>query len=142
MPWACFELAFQVVIAQRFGCRHPTIIDSPRDTSRQEPSRPVTCYDTTRWSYWSDAASCSRLARGWQRRHCASPSSLCCAVLPRPYVGPVRTDRRRNGRQWRLQCWHGVLFSDESRFHLRNADGRAWRRRGERYHNDCLVQAD
>lgn len=70
----------------------------------------------------------------------------------RPYFGPILTDRHRNQRlqwanrhqNWRLRQWHGVIFSDESRFHLRNADGRirVWRRRGERYNADCVVQTD
>ena len=37
-----------------------------------------------------------------------------------------------------------VLFSDESSFHLRNANGRLQVRQrcGDLYHNDCLVQTD
>jgi len=48
----------------------------------------------------------------------------------RPYVGPILTQGHRAGRlswdtchrYWLLQHWHGVLLSDESRIHLRNAD--------------------
>ena len=60
------------------------------------------------------------------------------AVCSPPYVGPVLTDRHRNERRrwagryrhWSLQRWHGLLFSDESFFHWRNADGRlrVWRK--------------
>ena len=50
----------------------------------------------------------------------------------RPHLEPILTDRHRNERQrwagrnrhWRSQLWHGVLFSNESHFHLTNADGR------------------
>ena len=56
--------------------------------------------------------------------------------------GTILTDRHRNERRrWKLQRWHGVSFSDESRFHLKNPDGRlrVWHRRGTFYYNDCLV---
>jgi len=40
------------------------------------------------------------------------------------------------------QQWAQVLFSDESRFCLEHNDGRVrvWRRRGERYNEDCIQQ--
>ena len=66
--------------------------------------------------------------------------------LHRPYVGHRNERWRWAGRyrHWRLQCWDGVLFSEESCFHLRNADGRlwVWWRRVKRHHYHCLVQTD
>ena len=60
----------------------------------------------------------------------------------RPYRGPVLTQRYRLERQqWavhnRRKPWRNVVFSDESRFNLSNADGRIriYRRRHERYAN-------
>ena len=40
---------------------------------------------------------------------------------------------------WNLNMWRNVMFSDESRFCLRQLDRRVkvWRRRGERYADCC-----
>ena len=61
----------------------------------------------------------------------------------RPHVGIILTRRHRQERRcwvrvhfnWRRVRWNTVIFSDESRFRLMNADGRirVYRRRGERY---------
>ena len=65
----------------------------------------------------------------------------------RPYHGPVLTRRHRRARQqWALnnrrRQWHTVVFSDESRFNLSNADGhiRIYRRRYERYADNCVME--
>ena len=68
----------------------------------------------------------------------------------RPYVGPILTPRHRQRcqqwaqqhQQWRRVQWQDVLFTDDSRYNLFNADGliRVWRRRHERY-SDCCVNA-
>ena len=44
--------------------------------------------------------------------------------------------------RWTRQQWSLVLFSDESKFNLSNPDRRVrvWRRRGERFHEDCVQQ--
>ena len=70
----------------------------------------------------------------------------------RPYRGPVLTRRHRTQRlqwarghlQWNRLRWRGVLFSDESRFHLSRSDGRRriWRRPGERYAFCCVEEVD
>lgn len=72
--------------------------------------------------------------------------------LRRPYVGPVLTRRHRrncetwalNHRGWARQQWASVLFSDESKFNVSFADGRrrVYRRRGERYSQCCVLEAD
>ena len=54
-----------------------------------------------------------------------------------------RTNRLRwcrQNRPWNLARWRSVMFSDESRFCLKNNDARirVWRRRGERF-ADCCV---
>ena len=60
-------------------------------------------------------------------------------------------ERRRNRElwcqqhlRWTQQHWKSVVFTDESRFCLNMNDARArvWRRRGERYTNCCVRQAD
>ena len=65
----------------------------------------------------------------------------------RPYRGPVLTQRhRRERQQWaannRGRQWRNVVFSDESRFNLSNADGRIriYRRRHERYADNCVLE--
>ena len=70
----------------------------------------------------------------------------------RPYVGQVLTVRHRAAwlqwAQWHFrrgrQQWARVLFSDESRFNLSHHDGRirVFRRRGERFANNCLIERD
>lgn len=69
-----------------------------------------------------------------------------------PYRGPVltagRRERRlnwaRTHRNWTLQRWRGVLYSDESRICLDRPDRRlrVWRRRGERYSDPCILEQD
>ena len=68
----------------------------------------------------------------------------------RPYRGPILTARHRRDRlqwaqarvNWRNPQWRRVLFTDESRFCIDNADGRirVWRRPGERYADACVLQ--
>lgn len=68
----------------------------------------------------------------------------------RPSVQPTLLHRHRVARlQWARQHvrfgidnWRRVLFTDESRFQLSQADGRqrVYRRRGERYADNCVVE--
>ena len=70
----------------------------------------------------------------------------------RPYVGPILTNRHRQARlNWAVnraylqrRPWRDVVFSDESRFCVSHSDGRVrvYRRAGERYRNNCVVQRD
>ena len=70
----------------------------------------------------------------------------------RPYVGPVLTGLHRQRRlqwaavhrRWTRRQWNAVVFFDESRFTLSRADERVrvWRRLGERYSENCVLQAD
>ena len=68
----------------------------------------------------------------------------------RPYVGVPLTRRHRQDRvNWarnhrRWTQWNNILFTDESRFTVDFADGRArvWRRSGERYHEQNVIQRD
>lgn len=48
----------------------------------------------------------------------------------------------RHHVRWVRHQWAVVLFTDESRFSLEHNDGRVrvWRRRGERYNEDCIQQ--
>lgn len=65
----------------------------------------------------------------------------------RPYRGLVLNRRHHHERfAWahnhRNQRWNNVVFSDESRFNLSNADGRirVYRRRHERYVDNCVLE--
>ena len=70
----------------------------------------------------------------------------------RPVRGVVLTAQHRQNRVqwsqthrvWPLQRWRNVWFSDESRFLLQRADGRArvYRRRNERFAANCVQQVD
>lgn len=65
----------------------------------------------------------------------------------RPYRGVILNRRHRQqrllwARQHLQDRWNSVVFSDESRFNLFNADGRVrvYRRRNERYVNNCVYE--
>ena len=70
----------------------------------------------------------------------------------RPYKGQILQRRHRQNRlHWardmihnRRQNWTDVVFSDESRYSLRFADGRVrlYRRQRERYHEGYVVERD
>ncbi|KAK3104731.1 hypothetical protein FSP39_008898 [Pinctada imbricata] len=70
----------------------------------------------------------------------------------RPFRGNNLTAIRRHNRlqwtqrrqRWSQRQWAEVLFTDESRFQLSGSDGRirVWRRRGERYADCCVREAD
>ena len=130
-------------------------LDSTRDTSRQEPSGTVHVQANYMLQHHDKIAilfaSIFVIERcrlpGQGQLKVISADTVCRPLrsaglrVQRPGKGPILTGRHRNERRrWagryrhrRLQRWHGVLFSDESLFHLRNADGRlqVWRRLGE-----------
>ena len=68
----------------------------------------------------------------------------------RPARVPVLTRRHRlarlqwarNHANWNWRQWRTIVFTDESRCCLSHVDGRVrvWRRRGERYADDCVMQ--
>lgn len=70
----------------------------------------------------------------------------------RPHIGTILTPlHRRNRLAWarrhvrfNQRQWNRVVFSDESRFRLRFADGRerVYRRRGERHAQVCVREVD
>lgn len=70
----------------------------------------------------------------------------------RPKKAPILLQRHRVARlawarrhmRFTRADWANVLFVDESRVKLRGPDGRVriYRRRGERYRPDCIVEAD
>ena len=70
----------------------------------------------------------------------------------RPAHRVVLTPRRRRARlawtrahsRWTLRQWRDVAFTDESRFCLQMRDGRVrvYRRRGERFAANCVLEAD
>ena len=70
----------------------------------------------------------------------------------RPFRAPTLTVNHRQRRlnwaqnhlRWRRNQWNNVLFTDESRFMLREVDGRhrVYRRTGERYLDACVEHRD
>ena len=70
----------------------------------------------------------------------------------RPFRGRTLTVNHRQRRlnwaqnhlRWRRNQWNNVLFTDESRFMLREVDGRrrVYRRTGERYLDACVERRD
>lgn len=73
-------------------------------------------------------------------------------VARRPVLGTPLPERNRQERlqwavvhsRWIANQWRNVLFTDESRFNLSQADGRVrvWRRTGERHHRNCILERD
>ena len=83
------------------------------------------------------------ISRYTVRRRLRERGITCCRL----YHGLVLTLRHRHQRLiWaRNQCgqhWQNVVFSNESRFNLWNADGhiRVYRRHYERYVDNCVVE--
>ena len=124
----------------------------------ERPPRPTTCYDTTTRSpyrsppySWSYAARTAPTVQGRRevisadilRRHLRSDRLRA----RRHYAGPTLIDIEMNadigqegiviGDTTLTLC--AVLWPSPFSLILRNADGRlqVWRRRRERYHNDC-----
>ena len=68
----------------------------------------------------------------------------------RPAIRPVLQQRHRQARlawcrrhiRYTQREWTGILFTDESRFHLDSSDGRnrVYRRVGERFQDACVVE--
>lgn len=50
----------------------------------------------------------------------------------------------REHLNWNLNQWSNCLFTDESRFKLKGADGRTriWREKGERYQENCMMSVE
>lgn len=82
------------------------------------------------------------------RRRLKFRTLSCC----RPARGPNLTPRHRRERlqwathrqNWRHQQWKTVIFSDENRYCISDADGRTriWIRQGERYADNCMMRRD
>ena len=160
------------VVANHFNCHHSTIVrlcqrfavtnsvnDRPR-TGRQR----VTTRNQDRQirlahlrDRFKTATSTARETPGRYRQRISGQTvrrrlKESRLTARRPYRGPVLTRRHRTQRlqwarghlQWNRLRWRGVLFSDESRFHLSRSDGRTriWRRRGERFASCCVEEVD
>ena len=62
------------------------------------------------------------------------------------------TEQRKQARRqwvaargrWNIAQWSEILFSDESRFAMSHANGKArvWRRAGERFADACVMERD
>ena len=67
------------------------------------------------------------------------------AAAHKPHISKVNARRRlewcKARRQWTLEQWKRVVWSDESRYTIWQSDGRVWvwRMPGERFLSDCVV---
>ena len=155
-------------VSRAFGCHKNTIIrlrqrfqQTGGEADRRRPGRPrVTNPRTDRFitlthlrsRFQTDTSSARQYGISKQTvlRHLRQAQQ---PIRPRrPYVGQVLTARHRAARlqwakrhfRWGRQQWARVLFSDESRFNLSHHDSRirVFRRRGERFADNCLVERD
>ena len=158
-------------VAQRFNCHQSTIVrlsqrlrQTGHTRDRQRPGQPrvttprqdrliVLTHLRNRFQPATHTAATIHGRRGIIHPMTVRRRLRQHGLRPRrPYVGPILTpphrQRRlewaRRHRHWIQREWEGVLFSDESRFHLSHGDGRVrvWRRRGERFANCCVQQVD
>ena len=124
---------------------------------RRRPGRPrVENPRTDRFitsTSFSNGDKFCKAVRYQQTDSVAPPQAIPATKRPRrPYVEQVLTARHRAARlqwaqrhfRWGRQQWARVLFSDESRFNRSHHDGRirAFRRRGERFADNCLIEKD
>ena len=79
-----------------------------------------------------------------RRLHAAGLVSRVSARRPKLSLAHRAARRRWSARhsRWTQLQWSRVLFSDESKFNLLTSDRRirVWRRRGERFNEDCIQQ--
>ena len=155
-------------VSRAFGCHRNTIIrlrqrfqQTGGVADRRRPGRPrVTNPRTDRFITLTHLRRRFQTATSSARQYGISKQTvlrrLRQALQPirprRPYVGQVLTARHRGARlqwaqryyRWGRQQWARVLFSDESRFNLSHHDGgiRGFRRRGERFADNYLIERD
>ena len=155
-------------VSRAFGCHRNTIIrlcqrfqQTGDVADRRRPGRPkVTNPRTDRFITLTHLRRRFQTATSSARQHGISKHTVLRRlsqarqpILPRrPYVGQVLTARHRAARlqwaqrhfRWGRQQWGLVLFSDESRFNPSHHDGRirVFRRQGERFADNCLIERD
>jgi len=67
------------------------------------------------------------------------------AALRKPFVSEVNRKKRfswcRERKNWNVDDWSNIIWSDESKFNLHHSDGRqrVWRVPKEKYDVDCLI---
>ena len=68
----------------------------------------------------------------------------CVRIVLRPHHRRARLTWTQLHSRWSRAQWSNVVFSDESRFCLQQGDGRirVWRRKGERYADNCIREQD
>ena len=126
----------------------------PRKTTRREDNFIVMSSRRNRFLSSTRIAGLVRNATGTRICPKTVRNRLRAARLRgrRPYVGvPLTPDHRRlrlnwtrAHHRWTRQQWNQVVFTDESRFNLKFADGilRVWRRDGERMDPANVIQHD
>ena len=155
-------------VSRAFGCHRNTIIrlhqrfqQTGGVTDRHRHGRPrVTNPQTDRFIMLTHLRRRFQTATSSARQYGISKQTVLRRLRQarqpirprRPYVGKVLTARHWAVRlQWAQrhfcsgrQQWARVLFSDESRFNLSHHDGRirVFRRRGEHFADNCLIERD
>ena len=153
-------------VSRAFGCHRNTIIrlrqrfqQTGGVADRRRPGRPrVTNPRTDRFITLTHLRRRFQTATSSARQYGISKQTVLRRLRQarqpirprRPYVGQVFTARHRAARlQWAQrhfrrgqQQWTRVLFSDESRFSHHDGRIRFFRRRGERFADNCLIERD
>ena len=155
-------------VSRAYGCHSNTIIQlrlrsqqTGGVADRRRPGRPrVTNPQTDRFITPTHLRCRFQMATSSARQYGISKQTVLRRLRQawqpirprRPYVGQVLTARHWVARlhwaqwhfRWGWQQWAQVLFSDESRFNLSHHDGgiRVFRRRGERFADNCLIERD
>ena len=159
-------------VARRLNCHHSTIVrlverfnatgsvaprprsGQPRVTSNAQDRHFVLSHLRNRFRSATETAAETIGTRGLVHPGTVRNRLRSAGLFSRrPYVGPILNFQRRQQRlnwarmnQYRTLrgYWGSVLFTDESRFTLSFRDGRTrvWRRRGERYDPNCVLERD
>ena len=153
-------------VSRAFGCHRNTIIRMRQRfqqtgwvADRRRPGRPrVTNPRTDRFITLTHLRLRFQTATSSARQYSISKQTVLRrlrqarqSIRPwRPSVGQVLTARHRAARlqwarrhfRWRRQKWARVLFSDESSLSHHAGRFRVFRRRGERFADNCLIERD
>lgn len=120
----------------------------PKTTKRDDRLLVRNCLANRRQSsrvlarQWVDSIECNAISSRTVRRRLCKANLKSYRPAKKPFINQKQRERRlrwcHEHKNWSLDQWRTVIFSDESKFQLFSNKGTVRRRPGERYKPECL----